>query len=232
MPEAHLAKRPGGSHLVWVRPASRVFTSRRSTATSTNWRDPQHQVFSNLGSSFERTVTLALRSASDVAVNASVIRSAVSSIDPQLAIGTVRTMQGVIDDSVAPRRLNFVLVSTFAFVALALTCAGLYGVMSYTVAQRTKEIGVRMALGATRRQVLAMIFRQAGSMTIAGIGAGLAGALALSRSISSLLFAISADDPVILGTVSVLLAAVTLVAVAVPATRATRIDPLAALRDD
>jgi putative ABC transport system permease protein len=77
-----------------------------------------------------------------------------------------------------------------------------------------------------------MIFRQAGSMTIAGIGAGLAGALALSRSISSLLFAISADDPVILGTVSVLLAAVTLVAVAVPATRATRIDPLAALRDD
>jgi putative ABC transport system permease protein len=192
---------------------------------------PQHQVFSNLGSSFERTVTLVLRSSNDVAANASAVRSAVSSIDPQLAIGTVRTMQGVIDDSVAPRRLNFVLVSAFALVALALTCAGLYGVMSYTVAQRTKEIGVRMALGASGRQVLAMIFRQAGWMTIAGIGGGIAGALALTRSISSLLFAVSADDPVILGTVSVLLAAVTLVAVAVPASRATRIDPLAALRD-
>src|SRR5262249_40731855 len=151
---------------------------------------PQHQVFSNLGSSFERTVTLVLRSSNDVAANASAVRSAVSAIDPQLAIGTVRAMQGVIDDSVAPRRLNFVLVSAFALVALALMCAGLFGVMSYTVAQRTKEIGVRMALGASGRQVLAMIFRQAGWMTIAGIGAGIAGALALTRSISSLLFAV------------------------------------------
>jgi len=137
----------------------------------------------------------------------------------------------VIGDSIAPRRLNFVLVSAFALVALVLTCAGLYGVMTYIVAQRTREIGVRMALGASRRQVLGMMFGQAGRLTVAGIGAGITGALVLTRSMSSLLFGVSAADPLIYAAVSVLLAAVALVAAAVPASRATRIDPLAALRD-
>ncbi len=140
-------------------------------------------------------------------------------------------MEDVIGDSIAPRRLNFVLVSAFALVALVLTAAGLYGVMSYIVAQRTREIGMRMALGASGRQVLGMVFGQAGRVTAVGIGIGVAGALALTRLMSSLLFGVSAADPLIYAAVSVLLAAVALAAVAVPASRATRIDPLRALRD-
>jgi ABC-type antimicrobial peptide transport system permease subunit len=185
----------------------------------------------NLGAGFERTMTIVIRSMDDATANASIVRSAVASLDPQLAVGIVRPMDEVIGDSVAPRRLNFVLVSAFALVALVLTGAGVYGVMSYIVAQRTREIGLRMALGASRRQVLGMMFGQAGRMTAAGIGAGLAGALALAQSMSSLLFGVSAADPLIYATVSMLLVAVTVVAVALPAVRATRIDPLVALRD-
>ena len=98
------------------------------------------------------------------------IRTAVANVDAQVPIGMVRRMDEVIDDSIAPRRLNFVLVSAFAAVALMLTAAGLYGVMSYLVTQRTREIGIRMALGASRREVLALVVRQAGSMTLLGIG--------------------------------------------------------------
>jgi putative ABC transport system permease protein len=114
---------------------------------------------------------------------------------------------------------------------VVLTAAGLYGVMAYLVAQRTREIGVRMALGATRRQVLALMFRQAGAMTGLGIFLGVAGALLLTRSMTSLLFGVGAADPLVYVGVSALLAAVALIAVAVPSSRATRIDPLLALRD-
>jgi ABC-type antimicrobial peptide transport system permease subunit len=140
-------------------------------------------------------------------------------------------MDDLIGDSVAPRRLNFVLVSAFAAVALILTAAGLYGVMSYLVAQRTREIGVRMALGASRRQVLALVLREAGTMTLFGMGLGIAGALALTRSMTAMLFGVSAANPLIYVSMSLLLAAVALLAVAVPASRATRVDPLLALRD-
>jgi putative ABC transport system permease protein len=192
---------------------------------------PQHQQFSNLGAGFERSMAIVIRSSTDAGVDTSLVRSAVSSVDPQLPIGIVRTMEDLIGDSVAPRRLNFVPVSVFALVAIVLTGTGVYGVMSHIVAQRTKEIGVRMALGASGRQVLGMLFGQAGRVTAAGIGIGVAGALALTRSMSSLLFGVSAADPLIYAAVSVILAAVALAAVAVPASRATRIDALAALRD-
>jgi putative ABC transport system permease protein len=192
---------------------------------------PQRQRFSNLGSGFERTMTVVIRTGGDLAALTSVIRSSVAEVDPQLPIGLVRPMDEVIAESVAPRRLNFVLVSAFALVALVLTAAGLYGVMAYLVTQRTREIGVRMALGASRRQVLALVLRQAGAMTLAGIAIGVAGALLLTRSMTSLLFGVSAADPLVYVGVSALLAAVAVLAVAVPSSRATRIDPLAALRE-
>jgi putative ABC transport system permease protein len=137
----------------------------------------------------------------------------------------------MIAESVAPRRLNFILVSAFACVAVVLTAAGLYGVMSYIVTQRTREIGVRMALGATRRQVLAMVVRQVGVIAAIGIGTGVAGALLLTRWISSLLFGIDPSDPLVYAGVSVMLAVVALLAAAIPSGRASRIDPLRALRD-
>jgi putative ABC transport system permease protein len=113
---------------------------------------------------------------------------------------------------------------------VVLTAAGLYGVMAYLVTQRTREIGVRMALGATRRQVLVLMFRQVGTMSAAGIGLGVAGALLLTRSMTSLLFGVSAADPLVYVGVSALLGAVALIAVAVPSSKATRIDPMLALR--
>jgi len=192
---------------------------------------PQHQRFLSLGNGFERTATLVIRTTGDAAAMAPLIRSAVANVDPQVPIGIVRRMDDVIGESVAPRRLNFLLVSAFAAVALLLTAAGLYGVMSYLVTQRTREIGVRMALGATQRQVLALVLRDAGTMTVLVIGVGIAGALVLTRSMTSMLFGISAANPVVYLATSLLLAAVALIAVAVPSSRATRVDQLSALRD-
>jgi putative ABC transport system permease protein len=192
---------------------------------------PQGQRFESLGAGFERTATLVIRTTRDIAAVAPLIRTAVANVDSQVPIGLVRQMDDLIGDSIAPRRLNFLLVSAFAAVALVLTAAGLYGVMSYLVTQRTREIGVRMALGATRGQVLGLILRDAGSMTVVGIGLGVAGALVLTRSMTTMLFGVSAANPLVYLSMSLLLAAVSLVAVAVPSSRATRIDPLSALRD-
>ena len=192
---------------------------------------PQRQRFVSLGNGFERTATLVIRTTGDVASAAPQIRTAVANVDAQVPIGLVRQMDDLIADSVAPRRLNFLLVSAFAAVALMLTAAGLYGVMAYLVAQRTKEIGVRMALGATRAQVLQLVLREAGTMTLLGIAIGVGGGLLLTRSMTSLLFGVSAADPLIYLAMSLLLAAVSLLAIAIPSSRATRIDPLSALRD-
>ena len=122
------------------------------------------------------------------------------------------------------------MLSIFAAVALVLTVVGLYGVMSYSVAQRTNEIGIRLALGAQSRDVLLMIVRQGGMLILLGLAIGLAGAYALTRLISSLLFGVTAKDPITFGAVAVLLAIVALLACYVPALRATKVDPMDALR--
>jgi putative ABC transport system permease protein len=158
------------------------------------------------------------------------VRHAVAEVDPEQPLGAVRPMETLIAESVAPRRLNFVLVSAFAALALLLSGVGLYGVMAYLVAQRTREIGVRMALGATPWQVMALVLRDAATMTIAGIGVGAAAALVLTRSMTSMLFGVSAADPRIYAGVSLLLAIVALAASVIPSSRATRVDPIAALR--
>jgi putative ABC transport system permease protein len=191
---------------------------------------PHHQRFTSLGNGLARGMSLVVRSDLDRASIARLVRTAVAGVDTQQPVGLVQPMEDLIADSVAPRRLNFVLVTAFAGVALALTAAGLYGVMAYLVTQRRREIGVRIALGASPRQVLGLMLRQAGAMTGIGIVIGVVGALALTRSMTSLLFGVSAADPSIYVAVSALLAIVALAAVAVPSLRASRVDPLVALR--
>jgi putative ABC transport system permease protein len=177
-----------------------------------------------------RRLTLVVRTRAPLATVAPTLKNAVAGIDRNQPVGAIRTMDDVIAASVAPRRLNLWLIGAFAAIALVLTAAGLYGVMSFLVAQRTREIGVRMALGASRGRVLTLVLRQAGTMMILGIGVGLIGALALTKSLSSLLFGVTSNDPAVYAGVSVLLAVVALLAVAVPSSRATRVDPLTALR--
>jgi putative ABC transport system permease protein len=176
-------------------------------------------------------LSLVVRTRSGLAAMAPIIRSVVSGLDRNQPVGTISAMEDVIAESVAPRRLGLGLVVAFAVVALALTSACVYGVMSYLVAQRTREIGVRMAFGASPRRVLVLVLRQVGRLAAIGIALGFAGALALTRLMTSLLFGVSPTEPLVYVGVATILVAVTLAAVAVPSSRAARVDPIVALRE-
>lgn len=154
----------------------------------------------------------------------------VAAMDQDIPLFGVKTMPEYLSASVAAPRFSTTLLSIFAGVALVLTLVGLYGVMSYSVAQRTNEIGIRLALGAQSRDVLLMIVKQASTLILTGLAIGLAGAFVLTRLISSLLFGVTAKDPLTFAAVPLLLAAVALLACYVPALRATRVDPMEALR--
>ena len=158
------------------------------------------------------------------------IQREVSAIDPDLPVYRVSTMTEVMGDSLERRRLALILLAVFAELALLLASIGIYGVTSYGVAQRHAEIGLRMALGAGRGQVLSMLIRS-GLTTIAiGLGLGLVLALFLTRMMSGLLFAVRASDPLALGGAALVLMAAALLAIFVPARRATKVNPMVALR--
>ncbi len=154
----------------------------------------------------------------------------VAEMDQDIPLFGVKSMEEYLSASVAKPRFSSTLLSIFSAVALVLTIVGLYGVMSYSVAQRTNEIGIRLALGAQRRDVLLMVVKHGSKLILIGLGIGLALAFALTRWISSLLFGVTAKDPFTFVAVSVLLAIVALIACYVPALRATRVDPMEALR--
>jgi len=158
------------------------------------------------------------------------IRHAVREVDPEQPVYNIRTMEQRLSHSIAPQRFIALLLSLFAAVALILAAVGIYGVMSYAVAQRTHELGVRMALGAPPRDVLKLVVGQGMKLALAGVGIGLAAAFGLTRLMKGLLFGVSALDPLTFIAVALLLAGVALIACYLPARRAMRVDPLTALR--
>jgi putative ABC transport system permease protein len=160
------------------------------------------------------------------------IKERIWSIDRTLPISKIATMDQLISDSLARRRLNMVLLSIFATVALLLAAVGIYGVMSYSVSRRTNEMGVRIALGAQATDVMMLILKQGLTVAALGMAVGIAAALALTRLMSSLLFGVSATDPFAFGAVAIALMIVALVACYIPARRATRVDPMTALRNE
>jgi putative ABC transport system permease protein len=157
-------------------------------------------------------------------------RSAIAALDRSIPISNIKTMEKIVYDSVAPFRFNMFLLGLFAIVAMILTTVGVYGVMNYSVAQRTQEIGIRMALGAQPGEVRALILKQGLTLSLVGLGVGLIGCFAVTRLMSSLLYGVSATDPVTFAVVALFLAAVAIAACYIPARKATRVDPIIALR--
>jgi len=158
------------------------------------------------------------------------VRRAVAAIDPGEVIYDVETMNEVVSSSFAARRLSMLLLGIFAALALALACVGIYGVISYLVGERAHEIGVRMALGASRSDVLRLVLGQGAKMALVGIAIGIVCALSLTRMMSNQLFDVTAYDPLTFAGVALMLLIVALAAAYVPARRATQVDPLVALR--
>jgi putative ABC transport system permease protein len=159
-------------------------------------------------------------------------QNAVWSVDKNVPLANVRTMQDMIADSVVRRKFAMLLLAIFAGVAVLLAAMGLYGVMSFSVAQRTREIGIRVALGAQRTDVLRLVINQGMVFVGSGVAAGLVGSVGLTRLMSALLFGVSPTDVGTFASVAFLLACIALLACWIPARRATRLDPVIALRSE
>ncbi|HKS39345.1 MAG TPA: ADOP family duplicated permease, partial [Blastocatellia bacterium] len=173
---------------------------------------------------------LVVRTSGDPLQLAAAVRNEVWAVDKDQPVSNVSTMEAILAQSVARERFNMLLLAIFAGVALALAAVGIYGVMSYSVTQRTHEIGVRMALGANRSDVLKLVVGQGVKLVSVGVAIGLVSAFALTRVMESLLFGVSATDPATFAVISIVLVAVAMFASYIPARRATKVDPMIALR--
>jgi predicted permease len=178
------------------------------------------------------SVAVVLRTEGDPTVMMSAIRRAVAEVDPREVIYNVSTMDEIVSNSYAARTLSMILLSVFAALALLLACVGIYGVISCLVGQRTHEIGVRMALGAHRNDVLRLVLGHGAKMALVGVAIGVAAALGLTRLMANQLFGVSAHDPLTFAGVAVLLIFVAVAACYIPARRAMRVDPMIALRHE
>jgi len=176
------------------------------------------------------SMTLTVRTSTEPSSLVSAIRAEVQALDPSVPVYDVRTMEGAVADASATRRFSMLLQLLFALVALSLAALGLYGVLAFTVARRTAEIGIRMALGAGRSEVQRMVVRQGMTMVALALALGVAGALAASRLLRSLLFEVSPDDPATYVAVVGILSAVALAACWIPARRASGVRPADSLR--
>jgi putative ABC transport system permease protein len=176
------------------------------------------------------TMTIVVRTASNPATFVTTIKQALLRVEPERAVSGVETMDEVLARSVAPRRFPMLLLLAFSFIALALAAVGIAGVVSFSVAQRTREIGIRMALGASKGAVLRLVLNRSMSAALIGIVLGLLGSFGLTRFLTGMLFEVQPMEPFVLGLVVVLLTGVALLACYLPARRATKVDPLVALR--
>ena len=195
-------------------------------------RDPAPEIDVPFWQSPEPTARIAVRTGGDPASVANNLAATVQSMDPDLAMEQVRTMDQLVDESLAGERFSVALFAAFAFVALTLAAIGIYGVMSFAVAQRTHESGLRMALGAGPRQVLRLVLREGLLLALAGLALGLIGTYFVGRVMASVLYGVTGIDPLAVSAVAVLLLVAAVLACYVPANRATRVDPLVALRHD
>jgi putative ABC transport system permease protein len=176
------------------------------------------------------SIDLVIRTKGAPAALLGALRPAVYAVDKDQPIGTIRPLEEIMAERIASQRFAMTLLTVFSLVALVIAAVGIYGVMAYSVVQRTGEFGIRMALGAQRRDVLRLVLAQGGKLVGLGLIIGLAGTLAASRAMGSMLFNTSAQDPLTLGTITLLLGAVALIACLLPANRATKVNPIEALR--
>lgn len=177
-------------------------------------------------------ITLVARTAGNPADLSSAMRRAVWSFDAELPISAVLTMDRVVADATAQPRFEVLLLGMFAAIALLLAAVGIYGVMNYAVSGRTREIGIRMSLGASQSTVLRMVLQQAIREAFAGAMAGVAGALLAGRLMAKMLYGVQSTDPVTFGAVACVLGLAALLAASVPARKASRIEPMVALRNE
>jgi len=175
-------------------------------------------------------MTFAVRTAGDPTAIVNAVRGAIREVDPDQPIADVATMDSLMDQTIGQRRLSMTLLATFAVLAMALAALGIYGVMAFDVTRRSQEIGVRMALGAARRDVLGLVLRQGLTMAVIGVGIGLAAASALTRVLQAQLFGVGSTDPLTFLSVAATLLAVSALATLLPALKATRVNPITALR--
>jgi putative ABC transport system permease protein len=194
--------------------------------------EPPREIYRPYSQAAWPVMTITVKTATDPLLAASSVRAALRRIDPEQPVTQVRTMDQVVFTSSGSRRFPMLLFATFALVALLLAIVGVYGVVSYLVSQRTKEIGIRVALGAHRGSVTRLVVGRSLIPIAAGIAIGLGGALASSRLLETMLFQVEPNDPIVLAGISGLLLAAAIAASWVPARRAAGVDPLLVLRQE
>jgi putative ABC transport system permease protein len=193
-------------------------------------KEPYQQIFFPAQQLVQRGMSFALRTAGDPAALAPAVRRAVADLDPTVPVADLETMERRVSSVMAKPRVNLTLLGIFAAVALLLASVGIYGVVAYAVAQRTRELGIRVALGASGRDVLRLVLRQGMTPVVVGLVLGLAVALLSTRVLTSILYGVRPTDPLTLAAVTILLGAIGFVASWLPARRAMRVDPMIALR--
>ncbi|MEO7962926.1 MAG: FtsX-like permease family protein, partial [Gemmatimonadaceae bacterium] len=194
--------------------------------------EPTPYLFSPQAQAWRAGMSIVVRTASDPSSLISTLRTEVGALDPEIPLGNVKSLTKHLGIALLPSRIAGAALGVFGLLGLLLAAVGMYGVMSYSVAQRTREIGIRMAIGSSRGEVVRLVIRQGMKLVGIGLGVGLLGALGAARLVRGLLYGGSAADPLTIGVVTIVLVGVALLAIWIPARRASGVDPILALRTE